>query len=61
MKDIHIENYKTLLEEIKQVRDKWRRILFMDRSPNIVNKSVLPRLMERFNGTKVKIPAGIFF
>ena len=52
--------HMTLLGEIKEVLDKWRCILFMDRSPNIVNMSILLRLMETFNGIQIKIPAGFF-
>lgn len=56
MKDPYTENYKILLREIKKrdIPDLWVRKL------NIVNISILPKLVYRFKPTPVKITAAFF-
>ena len=42
-KDVYIENYKTLMKEIKEDTNRWRNILFSwIRRINIVKTSILP-------------------
>ena len=42
-KDLYIENYKTLMKEIKEDTNRWRNILFSwIRRINIVKTSILP-------------------
>ena len=46
MKDLSIENYKTLMKEIKEDKNKWRNIPFswIGRI-NTVKRSILPKKM----------------
>ena len=52
-KELHIQNYKTLMKEIKDDTNRWRNIpcLWMRRI-NVVTKSILPKAIDRFNATK---------
>ena len=60
VQDLYEENYKTLMNEIKELK-KWR-----DNSCSWVGRlstvkmSVLPNLIYRFNTTPIKIPASCF-
>lgn len=55
---MYIQDYKTLLKEIK-VLNKYREMLCSwIRRFNSVKKSVLPKLMCIFNGIPIKIPKG---
>ena len=49
-KDLYIENYKTLMKEIKDDTNKWRNIpcSWIGRI-NIVKMSILPKAIYRFN------------
>ena len=49
-KDLFIENYKTLMKEIKDDTNRWRNIpCSWIRRINIVKMSILPKAIYRFN------------
>ena len=55
-KDLYIENYKTLMKEIKYYTNRWRNIpCAWIGSINIVKMSIHRKVIYRFNASTIKL------
>ena len=62
MKDLYSQNSKILMKETKEDINKWNDILrLLIERVDILKMFILPKDIERFNKTSIKVPMPFFF